>query len=311
MNKVEMLTKMNRKINRLKMKGRKYSPEILLILGLAGVVTSTVLACVATTKVPTVRAKKEDALDDMHARLDQDPDDITQETHLAEIKKETTAIYLKTGVGYLGLYAPAVVVGGLSLSMLVMSNVILRKRLIGVSAAYATISASFKEYRSRVETRYGADVEKEIRYNIQPKEITTTVLDAKGKEKDKKETVKVMMDNGPCDFARIWGPGCPGCSKDPFNNLTYLKCQESAANKKLKGQGYLFINEVYSMLGFPKIKEGQVAGWIYDPENPNIDNKVDFGIFDVKKEGSADFVNGYSMSTVLDFNIDGNIIDLI
>lgn len=306
MNKVEMLTKMNRKINRLKMKGRKYSPEILLILGLAGVVTSTVLACVATTKIPAIKEKKDDLIEEMHLDLE-----TVNDENLPEIKKQTTAIYFKTGARYVGLYAPAVVVGGLSLSMLVMSNVILRKRLIGVSAAYATISASFKEYRSRVETRYGADVEKEIRYNIQPKEITTTVLDAKGKEKDKKETVKVMMDNGPCDFARIWGPGCPSCSKDPFNNLTYLRCQQSAANKKLQMQGYLFINDVYAMLGFPKIKEGQVAGWIYDPENPNIDNKVDFGIFDVNKEGSAEFVNGYTMSTVLDFNIDGNILDLI
>ena len=123
MNKVELLTKINNKINRAKIKGKKYSPEILLMLGGAGVITGIVLACVATTKVPELQRKKEDALDDMHARLDSE-----EETNVEEIKKETTAIYLRNGVGYAALYAPTIVVTGLSLSCLVASHVKLRKR---------------------------------------------------------------------------------------------------------------------------------------------------------------------------------------
>ena len=311
MNKVELLTKVNRKITKLQMKGRKYSPEILLALGIAGVVTGTVLACVATKKTEEIKEQKENALDDMHARLDQDPDDITEETHLAEIKKETTAIYLKTGVRYAALYAPTVLVTGLSVSCLVFSNVILRRRLIGVSAAYMAISTSFKEYRGRVAERYGDEIEREIRYNIKPVEVDVVTTDAKGKEKIKKETIKVVDPSSYSDFARIYDDGNIGWTKDPHANMVFLKCQQVAATQRLKHQKYLFINDVYEMLGFPKTKEGQVTGWVYDEEHPIGDNFVDFGIYDITKAGVKDFVNGYERSIVLDFNHDGNILEFI
>lgn len=306
MNKVEMLAKANAKINKLKLKGRKYSPEILLLLGIAGVVTGTVLACVATTKVPDVALDKEDDLADMHDRLDTEGD-----VNLPEIKKETTAIYVKTGMRYARLYAPSVVMTGLSVSCLVASNVLLRRRLIGVTTAYAAISQSFKEYRGRVVERYGDEIEKEIRYNIKPKEIETTITDAKGKTKKKTETIKVADPSLYTDFARIYDDGNIGWTKDPQVNLMFLKCQQAAATQRLERQGYLFINDVYEMLGFPKIKEGQAAGWVYDKENPIGDNFVDFGIYDITKASTKDFVNGYERSIVLDFNIDGNILEFI
>ena len=65
------------------------------------------------------------------------------------------------------------------------------------------------------------------------------------------------------------------------------------------------------MLGFPKIKECQAAGWIYDEEHPIGDNRVDFGVYDITKANVKDFINGYDRSIMLDFNIDGNIIDFM
>lgn len=310
MNKVEWLTKVNTKITKLKLQGRKYSPEILLALGIAGVVTGTVLACVATTKVPEIKAKKEEELADMHKELDgNDADEV--DANLPELKKQTTSIYFKTGAKYALLYAPSVVVTGLSVSCLVASNVILRRRLISASAAYALMAQSFKDYRGRVAERYGEEIEKEIRYNIKQKEITTTTTDAKGKEKTKTEKIKVMDPNGLSDFAKVWDDGNIGWSKDPQTNLIFLKGQQYAANQRLKKQGYLFMNDVYEMLGFPKTKEGQMAGWIYDEKNPIGDNFVDFGIYDITKEKNRDFVNGYERSIILDFNIDGDILDFM
>lgn len=311
MNAVAILTKVNKKINKMKLKGRKYSPEILLVLGIAGVATGTILACISTTKIPEVSAKKEDELADMHSRLDPNPKAIVEETQLQEIKKETTAIYLKTGVRYAALYAAPVLVTGISLSCLVFSNVILRKRLIGASAAFAAMSASFKEYRGRVAERYGEEIEKEIRYNIKPKEVEVITVDANGCEKTKTETIKVLDPNGYSDFARCYDSTCIGWRKDPQANLIFLKCQQTAANERLKRNGYLFLNEVYEMLGFPKIKEGQAAGWIYDEEHPIGDNRVDFGIYDITKDSVKDFINGYERSIMLDFNIDGNVLEFM
>ena len=312
MNKTDMLTNINTKINKMKMKGRKYSPEILLLLGMAGAVTGTVLACVATTKIDDVKKKKEEELDIMHKELD--PENYTFEEsdkYDLDVKKQTTAIYLKTGLRYAKLYAPAVIISGASLSCMVASNVILRKRIIGVTAAYAAVSSSFRDYRSRVVERYGEEVDKELRYNIQKKDITTTYVDKKGNEKTKVEKVKVIDPSLYSDFARIYDDGNIGWTKDPQANFTFLKCQQTAATQRLKKQGYLTVNDVYEMLGFPKTKEGQVAGWVYNEKEPIGDNFVDFGIFDVTKESCRNFVNGYERSIVLDFNIDGIILDYI
>lgn len=65
------------------------------------------------------------------------------------------------------------------------------------------------------------------------------------------------------------------------------------------------------MLGIPRTQAGQIVGWIYDEKNPIGDNFVDFGIYDMHKEANRDFVNGYEKVILLDFNVDGNILDMI
>ena len=65
------------------------------------------------------------------------------------------------------------------------------------------------------------------------------------------------------------------------------------------------------MLGAKRTKAGAQVGWVYDEKNPVGDNYVDFGIFDIYNPKSRDFVNGYEKVIVLDFNVDGVILDLI
>lgn len=90
-------------------------------------------------------------------------------------------------------------------------------------------------------------------------------------------------------------------------NRMFLKCQQQYANDILKTRGHLFLNEVYDMLGIPRTSEGQLVGWVYGGEH---DNYVDFGIDDPnlnpENEGFVD--GGYIL---LDFNVDGSIIDRI
>ena len=85
----------------------------------------------------------------------------------------------------------------------------------------------------------------------------------------------------------------------------------------MKSRGYLYLNDVYEMLGIPKTKEGHVVGWIYDENDPDNDNFVDFGIYDVwtpnekLNESRRDFVNGFERNILLDFNVRGNIYELL
>ena len=95
----------------------------------------------------------------------------------------------------------------------------------------------------------------------------------------------------------------------------FLRRQQDYANEKLKAQGYLFLNEVYDMLGIPRSKAGQIVGWTYKKDNENADNYVDFGIYDLSSankqlnDQKIAFVNGYERAVLLDFNVDGPIYD--
>ena len=301
--------KMVKVYNKSEMKVRKYSPEILAGVGVVGVIASTVMACKATTKLNDILAESKEQLEQIKT-VAVDPayaDKYTED----DAKKDTTITYVQTGVKVAKLYAPSVILCTSSLGCLLASNNILRKRNAALSAAYMTVDKSFKEYRRRVAERFGDEVEKEIRYNIKAKEIVT--VDEEGNEV--KETVKVMEGaDDPTtysDYARFFDESCPAWQNDPEYNLTFLRAQQQYANDLLKAQGRLFLNDVYKMLGIDITKAGQVVGWVYDPDCPVGDNFVDFGIYDMSKERVRAFVNGYEPNILLDFNVDGNIWDLM
>ena len=109
-------------------------------------------------------------------------------------------------------------------------------------------------------------------------------------------------------YARFYDESCPDWTSDSHYNLMLLKMRQEHANELLKSKGHLFLNDVYDLLGMPRSKAGQVVGWVYDEHNPIGDNFVDFGIYD---DSNSDFVNGYTRTIVLDFNVDGYILDRI
>ena len=285
---------------------KKHSPEILIVAGIAGVVTSAVMACKATTKVNEVLAETKENINKVHDVM-ADQGISEKEYSKEDSARDLAIIYGKAGVKLAKLYGPAVALGGLSLTAIVCSNNILRKRNVALAAAYTAIDTSYKQYRSRVIEKFGENVDREMKYGIKAVQIEEKTVDENGKKKTVKNTVEVVNPYDYSDYARFFDVGNPNWEKDSEYNLMFLKRQQAYANDKLKANGYLFLNEVYDMLGIPKSKAGQVVGWIYDPENGIGDNYVDFGIYNVNREASRDFVNGYERTILLDFNVDGNI----
>ena len=304
-----MKEKMIRMYNNSKNMVEKHSPEILAGVGVVGVVASTVMACKATMKLNDILEESKETRDKIR-EVESNPRYEEQYSH-EDAKKDLTINYTQTGLKIAKLYAPAVILGSASLGCLLASNDILRKRNAALSAAYMTVDKSFKEYRQRVVDRFGEEVEKEIRYNIKAEEITSTVVAEDGSETTITETVKTMDPNLYSDYAKFFDEASPYWQKDPEYNFMFLKSQQQYANDLLKARGRLFLNEVYEMLGIDKTKAGQIVGWVYNPENPIGDNFVDFGIFDMSKERVRAFVNGYEPNILLDFNVDGNIWDLM
>ena len=300
---------MMRLFNNTKNGVQKHSPEILAGVGVVGTVASAVMACKATLKLDDIldecketRDKIKEVAENPRYEKDYSPEDA---------KKDLTVNYAQTAMKVAKLYAPAVILGSASLGCLLASNDILRKRNAALSAAYMTVDKSFKEYRNRVAERFGDEVEKEIRYDIKAQQIESTVTNEDGSETTIVEEVKAMNPNLYSDYAKFFDEASPNWQNDPEYNLMFLKAQQQYANDLLKSRGRLFLNEVYDMLGIDRTKAGQVVGWTYNPENPTGDNFVDFGIYDMSKERVRAFVNGYETNILLDFNVDGNVWDLM
>lgn len=300
----------NRTLSKAGFQIKKHSPEILIVAGIAGVVTSAVMACKATTKINDILDQTKEEVDKVNDALANEkiPEDVYSKE---DAKKDLAIIYIQTGVKLVKLYGPSLILGALSITSILASNNILRKRNVALAAAYAAIDNGFKEYRGRVIERFGKDLDRELKYNIKAKEISETTVDENGKETTVTKTVPVVEYEEPSDYARFFCEGCAGWTKDPEMNLVFLKQQQNWANELLKTRGHLFLNEVYDMLGIERSKAGQVVGWVYDETNPDCDNYVDFGIYDIYNERKRAFVNGWERSILLDFNVDGDIYSLL
>ena len=311
MKKTELMNNVSRSINRIRFKLKKHSPEILAVTGTIGVVTSAVMACKATTKLGAILEKTKTDMEVIRTAMEH-PEYLEPEKYTEDDgKNDIRILYAKTGLNIIKLYAPSVILGGLSITAMLTSNNILRKRNIALAAAYTAVDKGFKEYRSRVVERFGEEMDRELRYNLKSKEIEETVVDEKGKEKTVKKTVNVVDPSTYSVYARFYDDGCNGWTKNPEDNLYFLKCQENYANDLLKTRGHLFLNEVYDMLGIPRTQAGQIVGWVYDEKNPVGDNFVDFGILDLYDEKKREFVNGYERTILLDFNVDGEIFKIL
>ena len=309
MGKVEIMNAATRTFNKVGFKFKKHSPEILVVSGVVGAIAGAVMACKATTKLNEVLEESKEQVDQIHGYVEENG--YSENYSEEDSKKDLAIVYTQTVVKVAKIYAPAVAVGAVSIAAILGGHRILRKRNIALAAAYTTIDKGFKEYRERVIERFGKELDKELKYNIKAKEVEEVVTDDKGKEKIVKKTINVADPNTTSDYARFFDDGCTGWEKDPELNLMFLRRQQSHANDMLKARGYLFLNEVYEMLGIPRTKAGQIVGWIYDEKNPIGDNFVDFGIYDINNEKNRDFVNGYERTILLDFNVDGNILDMM
>jgi predicted HTH domain antitoxin len=292
------------------LKIKKHSPEILLVAGVVGVVTSAVMACKATTKVNEILSNAKEQTDKVHQVLADET--VPAEQYSEEDgKKDLAIIYVQTGLNLVKIYGPSVILGTLSIASILASNNILRKRNIALAAAYTAVDTSFKDYRKRVVERFGEKLDKELRYDIKAEEVETTVTDENGNETVVKEVVNTAHDKSV--YAKCFDEYNPNWTKNADLNFCFVKNVQNFMNEKLQSEGFVFLNDVYAALGFNKTTAGQLVGWIYDEKNPkhNGDNFIDFGLYNINDEGARRFVNGHDRSAWLDFNVDGIIYNLI
>lgn len=288
-----------RTLGRTGLKTQKYSPEILVGVGIAGLALAGIVAARATRKLDEVNNKHIALLETSEFFLAND-EDYTETTH----RKESVKIYSDWAFALVKLYGPAVTLGVAGTVSILGGHRILKQRNIAIAAAYKMIEASYAEYRKRVGDTIGHDKEESLYRG----EAKSAVIDSKGKK-----TGEVILQAYPhgSPYARCYDEvNSREFQKNrPDLNLTQILSVQRFSNIKLQVRGYIFLNEIYEALGMSATPAGQIVGWMYD--NTRGDGFIDFGLDDPNNVSAKRFLAGEEASVWLDFNVDGQIYNLI
>lgn len=300
----------------------KHSPMIFAVGGTAGIITAGVMACKATLKLEDTVAESTERIENVKKTYDissDDKDESIEKSYRRDLFKE----YCNAGWKIAKLYGPSVMVCATGIGFIFTSKKIMDQRYSSLLAACTTTEKLFKDYRERVKDDLGVEADQKYRFGLETSEVDVPELDKKGnfkKDKDgnvktKKEKYTTLKRDIPdSDFARVFEEGMSKeWDRNVDVNMIGLLQKQKYANDMLRGRGYLFLNEVYEMLGFPVTPAGQDVGWVYIKENDTGDNYVDFGLYKAYKPGCKEtrleMMSREINAIVLDFNVDGYIKD--
>lgn len=285
---------------------QKNSPKLLFVGGVVAGAGGVVMACKSTLRLSETlgfyEEKQLKAEAAHHAGFVDDEGEVYDDKKYA---RDLTVIKVHTILAVTKLYAPAGALLLLSAAMLTGSHVTLTRRNAATAAAFAAVDKAFDEYRGRVKEQLGEEVDRDMRYGTRVDKETVEAPDGKKKVVSHTRVAEGM----PSKYARFFDETSQQWKREPSYNSTFLHAQQSYFNNRLKAYGHVFLNEVYDALDIPRSQEGQVVGWVLGKDG---DNYVDFGIFDNPgKQEVRDFVNGREASILLDFNVDGLILEKI
>lgn len=291
-----MMNSLTRMASLSRLKLAKKAPQILFGAGIVGSVATVVLASLAAIKAQDIMHEQEDH----RAQLEE----YWREKRIAETEYQSTVVdqYRHTGFALTKAYAPTVVVGVVSVVCLTRSHQILTNRNTALTVAYTGLHKAMSDYRARVVAEQGEQKDQEYLHGTVLKEIE---VEGKNGKISTKEVVMLDPD-GRTPYSYLFDETNRCWEKDPGYNATFLENQQRWANIELQARGYLFLSEVYKMIGVEPTKTSQIVGWVRDANTDQGDGYIDFGF---SKHG--EFMAGYERSVWLDFNVDGDILDLI
>lgn len=305
-----LTNKVTAKVGRQVLTAQKHSPVMLFGIGIIGVGTTAVLACRATLKMSEILQEGEELLQ----KVEETTEDVKEDNEAKG--KAKFAVKFQVAIKVAKLYAPAIAVGVVSVGALTGSHVILHRRNAGLAAAYAIADKSFKDYRNRVIEEHGAEKDLEYRFGTTEREIVeegpngpeTRIL--KGVDQD------ALKNNTEWTYARVYDETNDNWSNIPLQNQFRITMVQNQANDMLRLNKVVFLNDVYDMLGFSRTSAGQQVGWVKgvrkDKDGNDInDGYIDFGIWSEGVYKGKEWVTGSPDAFLLDFNVDGVVLDML
>ena len=294
------------KLGKLKMLGSMkmevHKPEVLLGIGLGLIGIGIVDACKATVEA-------EEVLEPAMVDICDIKDDFEAEVlDLDEYHKNLSEAYFRACRGIVKVYLKTGVLLLAGTVCILRSHGILNDRYLQSVAACKLISDGFEDYRRNVIAELGEEADSRFKYGLhKEKQIDATVMNEDGiVNKERIKDADVLNEYRTYSpYSRIFDETSDAWSPSPEYNKTYILCKEQEANDKLRMRGWLTLAEVYEMLGFEATEASLAVGWVLG----NGEDVVKFNIFDVYNDATRRFVNGYEPSIILDFNVDGVILD--
>lgn len=209
----------------LRMTTAKHSPEILTGIGIAGMITTTVLAVRATPKAIELIEDKKDEL---------------------KIKKLPVRKTVKT---VWKCYVPAIVTGTLSVSCLIGASATNLKRNAALATAYKLSETALNEYTSAVMETIGEKKEQVVRDKVAEKRIEKNPV-------SKSEVIVTGKGNTLC---------CEGLTGRYFySDMDALRKAENELNYNIINNMYQSLNDFYDLLGVEYSEMGDELGWNLD-----------------------------------------------
>lgn len=300
-------------LNRGLMRVKAKSPELCLAGGLLLMIGGAIVAVKKSSNNADILDEHDNVLASIDMALEEG--NCSEKEH----KKAVVNCYKDTALAFTKNYILPFAMEATGTALILTSYGIMKKRNVLLMGAYTALEAYHKEVMNRVDELEDNDMKEYIKTGLKNETIDITEVDEKGKTHHKKETVKTPTSIVDNPYTKFYGEGYGYGTGDPEHDFYFLITAQNMFNDRLRTKGVVFLNEVYDTLGFEPTANGAVTGWIYNGDGDNI---ISFGIGDVfddqghqpgtcVDEAAVRFINGYEKVILLNFNVDGVIIDKI
>ena len=208
---------------------KRHSPEILTGIGIAGMITTTVMAVRATPKALILIDEREKA-----AEFDGSDEPLPN----AERVKAAWRCYI-----------PAAAVGCASVACLIGASSVNIRRNAALATAYTLSESALKEYQEKVVEAIGDKKERSIRDSVAKDRITNKPVE---------NSEVVITDRG--------NTLCYDVLSGRYFKTDIDKIRKAAneLNRQMRDEMYISLNEFYYAIGLDGIKVGEDLGWNID-----------------------------------------------
>lgn len=204
----------------------KHSPEILTGVGIAGMITTTIMAVKATPKAMDIMVEIKET---------------TDESNKKEMGKQIITKVLP-------VYIPSAVLGGFSVACIIGALSVNNKRNAALLTAYTLSEDALKEYQTKVVETIGKKKEQNIRDEIAKDTIN----------KNPVSSSEVIITSGEtlC-YDSISG-------RYFMSDVEKLRRVENELNRRLIEEMYVSLNDLYYEIGLKRTEQGDELGFNID-----------------------------------------------